>query len=409
MFKQSKIKIVAAIMSLLILVLGGTFGVIYVASYIEVTNENREILDQYVENYSLPSSLSQLDERIDTQSWIHTAPMAELSTFYTVVFTKDSQLLYVDTADINTYNIDELVNLARDVWNKGKIEGKYDNLLYRIADKGNYILIAFLDNTVVQNSAGTLLNYTLMFGAVALIILFFIAQYLANRIVQPLEESYQKQRQFISDAGHELKTPVAVVNANIELLARQLGKNQWLDNIQYENDRMSSLIIQLLELARTENVTPTMEDLDFSHLVMGEMLPFETIAYEKGLLLNSEILPDIHVHGNATQLKQLVSILIDNAISHSENGKEVMLVLKRVKNHAVLSVINDGDPIPEQERKQLFERFYRTDDARSDHGQHYGLGLAIAKAIVESHKGTIQIVCDQGKVSFITKFPTHKK
>lgn len=409
MFKQSKIKIVAAIMSLLILVLGGTFGVIYVASYIEVTNENREILDQYVENYSLPSSLSQLDERIDSQSWIHTAPMAELSTFYTVVFTKDSQLLYVDTADINTYNIDELVNLARDVWNKGKSEGKYDNLLYRIADKGNYILIAFLDNTVVQNSAGTLLNYTLMFGAVALIILFFIAKYLANRIVQPLEESYQKQRQFISDAGHELKTPVAVVNANIELLARQLGKNQWLDNIQYENDRMSSLIIQLLELARTENVTPTMEDMDFSHLVMGEMLPFETIAYEKGLLLNSEIIPDIHVHGNATQLKQLVSILIDNAISHSENGKEVMLVLKRVKNHAVLSVINDGDPIPEQERKQLFERFYRTDDARSDHGQHYGLGLAIAKAIVESHKGTIQIVCDQGKVSFITKFPIHKK
>lgn len=409
MFKQSKIKIVAAIMSLLILVLGGTFGVIYVASYIEVTNENREILDQYVENYSLPSSLSQLDERIDSQSWIHTAPMAELSTFYTVVFSKDSQLLYVDTADINTYNIDELVNLARDVWNKGKSEGKYDNLLYRIADKGNYILIAFLDNTVVQNSAGTLLNYTLMFGAVALIILFFIAKYLANRIVQPLEESYQKQRQFISDAGHELKTPVAVVNANIELLARQLGKNQWLDNIQYENDRMSSLIIQLLELARTENVTPTMEDMDFSHLVMGEMLPFETIAYEKGLLLNSEIIPDIHVHGNATQLKQLVSILIDNAISHSENGKEVMLVLKRVKNHAVLSVINDGDPIPEQERKQLFERFYRTDDARSDHGQHYGLGLAIAKAIVESHKGTIQIVCDQGKVSFITKFPIHKK
>lgn len=409
MFKQSKIKIVSAIMSLLILVLGGTFGVIYVASYIEVTNENREILDQYVENYSLPSSLSQLDERIDSQSWIHTAPMAELSTFYTVVFTKDSQLLYVDTADINTYNIDELVNLARDVWNKGKSEGKYDNLLYRIADKGNYILIAFLDNTVVQNSAGTLLNYTLMFGAVALIILFFIAKYLANRIVQPLEESYQKQRQFISDAGHELKTPVAVVNANIELLARQLGKNQWLDNIQYENDRMSSLIIQLLELARTENVTPTMEDMDFSHLVMGEMLPFETIAYEKGLLLNSEIIPDIHVHGNATQLKQLVSILIDNAISHSENGKEVMLVLKRVKNHAVLSVINDGDPIPEQERKQLFERFYRTDDARSDHGQHYGLGLAIAKAIVESHKGTIQIVCDQGKVSFITKFPIHKK
>lgn len=409
MFRKSKIKIVAAIMTLLILVLGGTFATIYVASYVEVTNENWTILNQYVENYSLPSSLSQLDDRNETQSWYNNTPMVQLSTFYTVVFTKDSQLLYVDTADIYTYNIDELVNLAQDVWDKGKSYGTYHNLLYRIADKGNYILIAFLDNTVVLNSAGTLVNYTLIFGAVTLVILFFIARYLASRIVQPLEESYQKQRQFISDAGHELKTPVAVVNANVELLSRQLKDNQWLDNIQYENERMSALITQLLDLARTENVTPPMEELDFSHLVTGEMLPFETIAYEQGLRLVSEITPDLCVHGNSVQLKQLVSILIDNAISHSDNGKQVSVVLKKVKNHAILSVINDGAPIPEEERKQLFERFYRTDDARSDHGQHYGLGLAIAKAIVETHKGSIQVVCDQGKVSFITRLTIHKK
>ena len=200
-----------------------------------------------------------------------------------------------------------------------------------------------------------------------------------------------------------------MVNANVELLSRQLKDNQWLDNIQYENERMSALITQLLDLARTENVTPPMEELDFSHLVTGEMLPFETIAYEQGLRLVSEITPDLCVHGNSVQLKQLVSILIDNAISHSDNGKEVSVVLKKVKNHAILSVINDGAPIPEEERKQLFERFYRTDDARSDHGQHYGLGLAIAKAIVETHKGSIQVVCDQGKVSFIARLTIHKK
>ena len=133
MFRKSKIKIVAAIMTLLILVLGGTFATIYVASYVEVTNENWTILNQYVENYSLPSSLSQLDDRNETQSWYNNTPMVQLSTFYTVVFTKDSQLLYVDTADIYTYNIDELVNLAQDVWDKGKSFGTYHNLLYEIA------------------------------------------------------------------------------------------------------------------------------------------------------------------------------------------------------------------------------------------------------------------------------------
>ena len=258
-------------------------------------------------------------------------------------------------------------------------------------------------------NAGTLINYTLIFGGIALVLLFFLAQLLAGRIIAPLEESYKRQKQFISDAGHELKTPVAVVNANVELLSREIGENQWLSNIQYENERMSGLILQLLDLARTENVVPPMEMIDLSRLVYGETLPFETVAYESGLCLNSDISENIYIYGNSVQIKQLTSILLDNAIRHSSNGKNVTLTLKEEKNNAILSVVNDGEEIPPEQRQYLFERFYLTDTARTGEDNHYGLGLAIAKAITNAHKGTINVRCYEGKVEFLVKLPLQNR
>ena len=171
---------------------------------------------------------------------------------------------------------------------------------------------------------------------------------------------------------------------------------------------MSSLIIQLLDLARSENAAPLMESMDLSRLVCGETLPFETVAYENGLILNSDISENIQVEGNHVQLKQLVSILLDNAIRYSRTGGEVQILLKREKGHAVLSAVNEGDAIPPEQQKHLFERFYRTDPARTGEDNHYGLGLAIAKAIVESHRGSIAVQCYDGKVEFVVKLPLKK-
>ncbi len=413
MFKQSKRKIVAAIMSVLVLLLCGTFCVIYLASYVEMTSENRGLLEQYVDSYALPGgpgdgNLDGGRVKDDRGSPPAKPPMLELSTFYSVAMSKSGQALKVDTADISTFSEDTLVQLAADIIEGGKNDGMVNNLIYRMADKDDYILVAFLDNTVMLENAGTLIFYTLLFGGVALVPLFFLARYLANRIVAPLEESYQRQKQFVSDAGHELKTPVAVVNANLELLSRQIGENQWLSNIQYENERMSALILQLLDLARAENATPPMETIDLSSLVCGETLPFETVAYENGLTLNSNIAENIVVHGNGVELKQLVSILIDNAIRHSDSGRQVSLTLKKEKNHAVLSVVNDGEAFAPEDQKRLFERFYRTDTARTGDGRHYGLGLAIAKAIAVAHKGSIDVQCRDGKIEFIVKLPLQK-
>ena len=166
------------------------------------------------------------------------------------------------------------------------------------------------------------------------------------------------------------------------------------------------LVGQLLDLARTENVTPQMEHIDFSRLVAGEALPFESVAFEKGLVLNSNIVNDIGVEGNSAQLKQIVSILLDNAIRHSKERGEVWLTLTKEHRFAKLSVINKGDEIPEEQRSKIFERFYRVDTARNGEDKHYGLGLAIAKAIATSHKGHIEVGCFDEFVEFKVQIPT---
>lgn len=412
MFKKTRHKIVAAVMSILIFLLFGTFCVIYIASYSDMIKENRQVLKQYVDTYVLPSSQNE-DAFHSRPSRGREAPpneppMLELSTVYSAAFSLSGETLAADTADVSVYSEEELTRLAGEIIDMGKTTGITGNLMYRMADKGDYILVAFLDNTLMQRSAGTLIRYTMIFGAASLVIIFFLSRYLAGKIISPLEESYQIQKQFVSDAGHELKTPVAVMDANIELLSRELGENQWLSNIRYENERMSSLILQLLDLARTENVIPHMEPLDLGRLVYGETLPFETVAYEHNLILTSSIDDDIRVNGNTLQLKQLISILIDNAIRHSSSGKEIWITLEKEKSKAVLSVSNSGAPIPPQQQQHLFERFYRTDPARTADGKNYGLGLAIAKAISVSHKGSIEVKCRDGKIFFIVRIPLLK-
>lgn len=428
MFKQSRRKIVASIMSILAVIWIVTLCAIYIFSYYEVTTRNRGMLEEHLSQYRL--NMTRGDEisemffgegmqgmndmpsvpGVPSQPtpYFENIPTFKLATFYTVAANYDGKILEIRNHDTGVYTDSELIELAQKCLDGKKNSGIKNNLLFSIVDKGSYILIGFMDNTIMQEGMLTLFRYTLIFGAIVMVVLYFVARFLARKIVEPLEESYEKQKQFISDAGHELKTPVSVVNANAEILSRELGENQWLSNIQYENERMGKLIGQLLELARTENVSPHMEKINLSHLIKGEVLPFETVAYENHLELNSNIAEQVYVEGDSTQLKQLVAILVDNAIRHGAGGKEVELSLKQEKHTAKLSVKNEGVAIPLEQKEKLFERFYRTDDVRNSKENHYGLGLAIAKAIITMHKGKIEVQCYDGKVEFIVTLPLSK-
>ncbi|MBQ8769236.1 MAG: HAMP domain-containing histidine kinase [Oscillospiraceae bacterium] len=409
MFRRSRRKIVAAIMCILVLLWVGTLGVIYASSYFEMKKQNEQMLQAHAQMYNLPQSFEGLMPPNrpmpgGAPGFNPESPKFQLSTFYSVAVSYDGSVLEIKNEPPTVHSNADLEQLAVTIIKGDKTFGTENNLAFYKTDKGGYILVAFMDNTVINESAMTLLRYTLIFGGAALVLFFFVSVFLAKKIVTPLEESYQKQKQFISDAGHELKTPVSVVSANAELLSRQIGDNQWLANIQYENERMGMLVAQLLDLARTENAALQIEHIDLSRLVAGESLPFESVAYEKGLTLNSNIAENIAVDGSSTQLKQLVSILLDNAIRHSTGGA---VWLHLTKGHAVASlrVINQGSEIPVQQREKLFERFYRVDTARNGEDKHYGLGLAIAKAIATSHKGRIEVLCYDGLVEFKVQIP----
>ena len=414
MFKKSRRKIVAAIMSILVLLWVGTLGVIYASSYFEMTKQNEQMLEAHAEMYTINQSVSDFPSfrprpdgnRDFNHKFYPESPRFQLSTFYSVAVSYDGEILEVKNGMSTVHTDEELVRLTESIIKSGRNNGTENNLAFYKTDKEGYTLVTFMDNTIVNENAMTLFRYTLIFGGVALVLFFFLSVYLARRIVNPLEENYHKQKQFISDAGHELKTPVSVVSANAELLSREIGDNQWLQNIQYENERMGMLVGQLLDLARTENVAPQMEHIDFSRLVAGESLPFESVAFEKGLNLNTNITSNTGVIGNSTQLKQLVSILLDNAIRHSKEKGEVWLTLTKEHGVAKLSVINKGDEIPVEQREQIFERFYRVDAVRNGEDKHYGLGLAIAKAITTTHKGNIAVHCFDGFVEFRVHIPT---
>ena len=413
MFEKSRKKIVFSIMSILVALWVGTLGVIYISSYLEMAKQNEDMLKAHSETYELSKREDEFLPPIrpfpnvepEFKQKFKDSPTFKLSKFYTVALSYDGEVIEIKNEAPTIYRDNDLENLAVKIVNNNKTTGTENNLSFYKVDKNGYILVAFMDNTIVNESAVTLFRYTLIFGIVALVVFFFLSRILAKKIVEPLEDGYKKQKQFISDAGHELKTPVSVVSANAELLERELGDNQWLKNIQYENERMGILVGQLLDLARAENVKPQFEEINFSRLVAGEALPFESVAFEKGINLNTNITDDIKVMGNSTLLKQVVSVLLDNAIKHSVGNSDVTLNLIKENNYVNLSVVNKGEEISKEHREKLFERFYRVDDARNSESNHYGLGLAIAKAIVDSHKGKIEVLCYNGLVEFRVEIP----
>ncbi len=414
LFKASQNKITATIMGLLALILLGTLLTISFTTYSAVYRNSQRILEVFLDDYIKGNGPREAPK--DVAGIPEDRIAAESAVMYLVEFSSDGSAIGVMN-DVKPVMTDEaLINLASQLITDGKTSGISGKMIYRIAsdESSGRSYVAMMDNTLIDGSMKTLIVNTVVFGAVALIILFFVSLKASKEIMKPVENTYQKQKQFISDAGHELKTPISTVNANAEILQREIGNNRWLDNILYENRRMKELVTGLLDLSRTENMEAIHTDVDFSRIVTGGILPFDSAAFEKGLLLESDIEQDIHLEGDPNQLGQLVATLLDNAVSHAEktqNANEsagkILVTLHEEDKCAVLKVANPGKEIPAEERDRIFERFYRTDSSRELNG-HYGLGLAIAKAVVTAHEGEIKVECDNGITTFIVRIPTLK-
>lgn len=233
-------------------------------------------------------------------------------------------------------------------------------------------------------------------------VLFFICRRLIGWMIEPIENAFEKQRQFVADASHELKTPVAVILASAEAMEKD-GNPKWLGNIEEEAVRMNQLITDLLDLTRSEQNQAELECVNLSAAAAKQCAIQEAVMFEKNILLEEQIDKGIYVKGTQPQLVQVAAILLDNAVSHSTGTVKVSL--KEDSGKACLSVANTGAPIPEEEREKIFERFYRADSSRNRSSNRYGLGLAIAKNIVTGFKGTISVDCGKGWTVFRVFLP----
>lgn len=300
---------------------------------------------------------------------------------------------------------DEIKKYGIEVSNRRSNEGYVGKYIYKVRKIGlNGKEITLIESEDTIKGLKTTIIVSIIIGALGLIIICIIAKKISKTIVKPVEDSFEKQKQFVSDASHELKTPLAVIEANADVLQDKVGENKWITYIQKEVQSMNKLVNDLLVLARMENTKISKnQKFDLSKEVQMSVSVFESMIYEKKIELETNIIDGIEFNGDKEDIKHIISIILDNAIKHTEeNGKIIVNTLKE-KNSVKIEIKNQGEPIPEEEREKIFERFYRVDKARNRNEKRYGLGLSIAKGIVDKYNGSIYATSKDGFTIFVVK------
>ena len=287
-------------------------------------------------------------------------------------------------------------------------------LRYLRQDDGLYTQIAFVDISLETAALRQMMASYLRIGLLSLLLLAGASFLLSLRVTRPVERAWRQQRQFFSDASHELKTPLTVILSNAEMLegaALPERESRWRDNILSEARQMKTLVEEMLTLSRTEDAQrkPTAADVDLSDLAEDCALAFEPVAFEAGKPLSWDVTPGLTISGDGEKLRRLLSILLDNAAKYGAPGEGIVLSLRVERGQAILSGANGsgGHPIPPEELPRLFERFYRADASRGEQSG-FGLGLPIAQAIAREHHGTLRAESDEKTTRFTFTLPLKK-
>ena len=265
--------------------------------------------------------------------------------------------------------------------------------------KKNGTLIVFTDKSGELDVLKQLKKITLIVGIISTIILAAAAYFLSKKSIEPIKIAFDRQKQFVSDASHELKTPLTVISTNADVLEGEIGENKWLGYIKSQTERMSVLVNDLLSLTRLENNSSKfmVAEFDLSKAIENTALPFECQAFEQNKKFIIDVDKGIKINGSEQHLKQMAAIFIDNALKYSNDGGTVKVMLKRQGDKKIFSVYNTGQGVKDEDKNKIFERFYRSDESRNRSTGGYGLGLAIAKSIIDKHKFKINVLNQQGK------------
>ncbi len=321
------------------------------------------------------------------------AAAAGLNNSYTILLNADGTVDSWISEKADLYSDTQITALAEGILAEGKESGRIGTQFYRKTDKGGQTELIILDARLECLAASDMLRSAALIAAAACILLSVLAWLLIRRMVHPVEEAFVRQKQFVSDASHELKTPLAVISANAEVLEHEIGENEYLGYIRSEVRRTDSLVQNLLTLARMDrnDAGTEMKTFDLSRALLDVALPFESTVYEAGKTMDIHIPEGIECCGNEEMIKQAAVILLSNALKYSEDGGRIGISLKTRGKQREICVFNTGEPIPPENQEKIFDRFWRADPAHGRETDGHGLGLAIAKSIAEAHHGRITV------------------
>lgn len=329
--------------------------------------------------------------------------------YFTVTLTTDGDTDTVDVTKIASITSDEAVSYAKELWEKGKTEGFFGDYKYMaVADsKAGTTMYVFLNCEREISTIRTYIAASMGIGALGLIVVFVMIYFFSGKVLKPVSESYEKQKRFITDASHEIKTPLTIIDANTEVLEMMEGENEWTKSIRKQIARLTSLTEKLVFLSRMDENPDRLEKIEFSlsDAVYDTAEGFKAVAQTKGKQFETDITDGILYTGDEKSIRQMISLLLDNAMKYSSDHGTIRLSLKISGKNRILTVWNTVDEIEKGSLNVLFERFYRMDASHNSRTGGFGIGLSVVYAIVAAHKGKISAKSEDGEsITFTVVF-----
>ncbi|OBR94216.1 GHKL domain-containing protein [Clostridium autoethanogenum] len=319
--------------------------------------------------------------------------------YFVVKVNKDGSIREIDTSHIAAVSSTDAAGYANKVLGEGKTSGYNDIYKYVVVNDSVGLMLVFMDCRSQIQIATLFLLTSCGVALITLLLVFILVSIFSKKAINPIIENMEKQKQFITDAGHEIKTPLAIISANADVLELTHGKNEWITSTRNQITRLDKLVKNLLTLSKMDegNIKLVFTDFDLSDAVFETTAPFGTIAETQHKKFLMDIKPGIKLHGDEDSIHQLVSTLVDNAVKYSNEKGTIKISLSAAKKGSKLEIYNTTDEIDKENLDKLFDRFYRADSSRSRETGGYGIGLSIAKSIVQAHHGKISVRSEDGK------------
>lgn len=401
MIKKLQKRFIMITMGSLALVVFILLGVINIVSYYEMDSKMNGVIRILSENQGEFPKYKKGTEMLSEQKFgFEINPETQFQTRYFIVKVNgDGSIKETDTEHVAAVTSEAAVEYANKILKNGKKSGHKDMYKYAVVDEPYGSMIIFIDYRIQRQEVNL---FSLISCAVALItfsLVFILVSIFSKRVINPIIKSMEKQKQFITDAGHEIKTPLAIISANADVLELISGENEWITSIRNQTSRLDKLVKNLLMLSKMneDDIKLAFSDFKLSDIVFETAAPFKVIAEKQNKKFLMDIEPELKLHGDENSIRQLVSTLVDNSMKYSNEDGEIKISLSAVKRGIKLEVYNTVDKIDKGKLDKLFDRFYRADSSRARETGGYGIGLSIAKSIVETHHGKIVAKSDDGK------------